>query len=165
MNSLNGSGSSVYLTDFTTNKILPYSVGSGCSLTSTTGGQVPNITGTSKPVYSLVDNSGKYLYVLNQSTTLTTGGTPFSSISAFVITPSTSQLQPIAGSPYSVGSGPVCMVEDSSNQYIYVSNRNDGTVTGKMIDSTTGELSNLTRGSTFPASGLGSCMAISGAVN
>jgi 6-phosphogluconolactonase (cycloisomerase 2 family) len=57
------------------------------------------------------------------------------------------------------------MVEDPSSQYVYVSNRNDGTVTGLEINSTTGELSDLTRGSTFPASGVGSCLAESGAVN
>jgi len=34
------------------------------------------------------------------------------------------------------------MVEDPSNQYIYTSN-GDGTVTGKVLDNTTGKLSNL----------------------
>jgi 6-phosphogluconolactonase (cycloisomerase 2 family) len=103
--------------------------------------------------------------VLNQSTTGIGITTPFSSISAFTLNPSTGQLQGISGAPYKVGSNPVCMVEDPSNQYVYISNRNDGTVTGQRIDTTTGELSDLPRGSTFPASGLGSCLAESGAVN
>ena len=101
-------------------------------------------------MYSMVDNSGKYLYVLNQSTTVTNPPTtPFSSISAFTLSPSGGQPTPILDSPYKVGSNPVCMVEDSSNQYIYTSNRNDGTVSGFVFDPNTGRLSSLTRGSTL----------------
>jgi len=165
LSSINGNGASIFLTDQGANRILPYSVGSNCNLALVTGGTSSNLPGTSNPVYSLVDNSGKYLYVLNQSTTSTgTGNVPFSSVSAFNILPGTGQLAQISSSPYPTGSNPVCMVEDTSNQYIYISNRNDGTVTGKVIDSTTGELAPLSRGSTFPASGLGSCLALSGAV-
>jgi 6-phosphogluconolactonase (cycloisomerase 2 family) len=165
--SINSSGSSagstLYLTSAGANKILPYTIGSNCNLVSATGGSVTNLSGTANPMYSLVDNTGKYLYVLNQSTTTTSGGTttPFSSISAFVISP---QLTPIPGSPYVVGSNPVCMVEDPSGQYMYVSNRNDGTVTGQLLNPTTGELSGLKRGSTFTSSGLSSCLAVSGNV-
>ena len=167
LSSINGNGSSIFLTDQGANRILPFTVGANCNLASLAGGSTPNLTGTSNPVFSFVDNSGKFLYVLNQSTVTTGGGTttPFSSISAFNLLSSTGQLQPIPDSPYAVGSGPVCMVEDPSNQYVYVSNRNDGTVTGRQIDPTTGELRALARGSTFPASGLGSCLALSGAVN
>jgi hypothetical protein len=162
--SINGTGSNIYLTAAGSNSILPYTVGSGCNLVIATGGPVPNIIGTSNPTYSLVDNTGKYLYVLNQSTVNTSGGTttPFSSITAFVISP---QLTVIPGSPYIVGSNPVCMIEDPSGQYLYTSNRNDGTVTGLFLNNTTGELSQLQRGSTFPASGLGNCLADSGAVD
>ncbi len=162
--SINGNGINIYLTDAGANRILPYTVGSACNLSTVTGGAVSNLIGTSNPMYSLIDNSNKYLYVLNQSTVSTTGGTttPFSSISAFVISP---QLTPIPGSPYIVGANPVCMVEDPSGQYMYISNRNDGTVTGELFNPTTGELSTLSRGSTFTASGLGNCLAVSGAVN
>lgn len=166
LSSINGSGSTVYLTDAGSNRILPYTIGTGCALTSIAGGAINGISGTSNPQYTMVDNSGKYLYVLNQSTTSTgTGTTPYSSISAYTITTSTGQLTQIPGSPYKTGSNPVCMVEDTSNQYVYTSNRNDGTVTGLLINTTTGELSSLKRGSTFTASGLGSCLALSGNVN
>ncbi len=164
LTSINGSGSNIYLTDGAANKILPYTVGGSCNLTSATGGVVNNLSGASNPVYSFVDNAGKFLYVLNGATVNTGGGTttPYSSVSAFVISP---QLTPIPDSPYKTGSNPVCMVEDPTSQYVYISNRNDGTVTGQIIDPTTGRLRDLTRGSTFPASGLGSCLAVSGAVN
>jgi hypothetical protein len=48
---------------------------------------------------------------------------------------------------------------------MYVSNYNDGTVTGKLLDPTTGILSPLTRGSTFPAVGQAKCLALSGSVD
>lgn len=166
LTSINGNGANIFLTDAGTNQILPFTIGSQCSLTSLTGGATANLPGTSNPMYSMVDNSGKYLYVLNQSTTVTNPPTTaFSSISAFTLSPSGGQLSPILDSPYKVGSNPVCMVEDSSNQYVYTSNRNDGTVSGFVFDPNTGRLSSLTRGSTFTASGLGSCLALSGAVN
>jgi hypothetical protein len=48
---------------------------------------------------------------------------------------------------------------------MYISNYNDGTVTGKVLDPTTGILSDLSRGSTFTAVGHAGCLAISGSVN
>jgi DNA-binding beta-propeller fold protein YncE len=57
------------------------------------------------------------------------------------------------------------MSEDPTNQYVYVSNQFDGTITGKVLDPNTGELSQLSRGSTFGATGQLACLAISGSVN
>jgi hypothetical protein len=57
------------------------------------------------------------------------------------------------------------MVEDPSSQYVYTSNTNDGTVTGKLINSNTGQLSDLSRGSVFQATGLATCLAVSGNVD
>jgi 6-phosphogluconolactonase (cycloisomerase 2 family) len=162
--SINGAGSFIFLTDSANNMLDGYSVGSSCALVTLNGGNTPNITGTSNPTYTLIDSTSKYLYVLNQSTTSTIVGTPYSSISAFTINSTNQELQPIAGSPYTVGSGPVCIAEDPSNQYMFISNHNDGTVTGKVLDPTTGILSSLSRGSTFTATGQASCLAISGAV-
>jgi hypothetical protein len=48
---------------------------------------------------------------------------------------------------------------------MYISNKNDGTVTGKLYDPNTGILSQLSRGSTFPSTGQAGCLAVSGAVN
>ncbi len=70
----------------------------------------------------MVDNKGKALYILNRSST--DPNNQSSSISAFSIDPTTGKLQflgtgnnvPYAANPYSVGSGPVCMIEDPSNQ-------------------------------------------------
>ncbi len=162
--SINGNATYMFLTDSNSNSLFEYSVGSGCTLTSTTGASYPNITGTSNPVYSLIDNSNKYVYVLNQSAISNNPTVANSTISAFNIL-SNGQLQQLSTAPYTAGSGPVCMVEDPTNQYMYISNHNDGTVTGKLFDPTTGNLSQLPRGPVFPAAGLANCLAVSGAVD
>jgi 6-phosphogluconolactonase (cycloisomerase 2 family) len=163
-------GSNIYITDAgapnsnSPGQVLPFTVGATtCSLNTITGGAVANISPAANPVYSLTDANNKFVYVANQSTTNTTN--PNSSISAFTIQ-TTGQLQTLndpGNNPYTVGAGPVCMVEDPSKQYIYTSN-GDGTVTGKQI-STTGTLSDLRRGSTFTATGQTTCLAVSGNVD
>jgi len=171
--SLNVYGNSVYITDAgmtlpgttTVGAILPYSPGAGCSLSVQADGAVANLPLTSDPVYSLTDTKGRFLYVVNHSSTNSNYAN--STISAFVIE-STGQLQPISdpNNPYPVGDGPVCMVEDPSNQYLYTSNSNDGSVTGKYINQNTGQLSDLTRGSSFSAfAAQAACLAVSGNVD
>ncbi len=164
-------GTAVYITDAgpansnSPGQILPFTVGgTSCSLNTITGGPTGNLPPAANPVYTLVDSKGKYLYVANQSTTNST--TPNSSISAFTIL-SNGVLQEIPdppNNPYPIGAGPVCMVEDPSNQYLYTSN-GDGTVTGKVLYAPSGQLSNLTRGSTFTAVGQATCLAVSGNVD
>jgi hypothetical protein len=162
-------GSNVLITDAgaqnTPGQILPFTVGTAtaCSLNTVTGGPVANLPLTSNPVYSLSDSTGKYLYIANQSSTNSTLAN--SSLSAFNLqTVPYTAIPDGSNNPYTVGSGPVCIVEDPSNQYLYTSN-GDGTVTGKLLDKNTGKLSNLTRGSTFQAVGQATCLAVSGNVD
>jgi len=164
ISSSNGNGSYVILSDSGNNTIVPYSIGSSCGLNLSLGGVTQNAAGTSNPTYSFISNNNKFLYILNQSTTSTNPTQPFSSITGFLIQP-TASLSQLTGSPYQVQAAPVCMVGDPTNNYIYVSNRDPGAVTGKKYDATTGELSQLPRGSNFSATGLASCLAISGAVD
>jgi 6-phosphogluconolactonase (cycloisomerase 2 family) len=167
ISSINGSGSFMFLTDAASNVLYGYQTSGTCNLTALNGGttnlgSANFFPGTSDPVYSLIDSTGKFLYILNNSTTSTQTTSTFSSISALTINPSNQELQPINGAPYPSGSGPVCMAEDPSNQYLYTSNHNDGTVTGFALNPTTGELSDLSKGSTFTATGKGACFVISG---
>ena len=169
--SINVSGSGIYITDAAPTPaspggtITPYTSGASCSLSVQVDGPVANLPLTSNPVYSLTDSKNKYLYVVNQATTNSNNAN--SSISAFTIDPSTGRLQALSDvqNPYATGNGPVCMVEDPSNQYVYTSNSASGNVTGKIINQATGQLSNLTRGSVFPATGLATCLAVSGNVD
>lgn len=168
VSSINAGGSYVYLTDSLNNQILQYTTGSNCNLTAASGGGITNNASngnTNEPVWSLVDSTAKYLYILNEQTTPGTVTQPEGDITAYTINTTNGELQPITGSPYGVGSGPVCMVEDPSNQYMYISNHNDGTVTGKLLDPTTGILSQLSRGSSFTATGEATCLGVSGAVD
>jgi 6-phosphogluconolactonase (cycloisomerase 2 family) len=164
-------GTSVYITDAgpansnTPGQILPFTVGgTACSLNTITGGPTANLSPAANPVYTLVDSKGKYVFVANQSST--NSNTPNSSISAFQIQSNGTLLfvPDAPNNPYPIGAGPVCMVEDPSNQYIYTSN-GDGTVTGKVLDNNTGKLANLSRGSTFTAVGQATCLAVSGNVD
>ncbi|HZY61709.1 MAG TPA: beta-propeller fold lactonase family protein [Edaphobacter sp.] len=172
LTSINGRGSSVYLTDANATSdssggyILPYTVGTGCALNSVTGGQVANLPNTSNPTYSFVDSKSAYLYVLNQ-TTQNSNAPAYSSISAYTIDKTTGHLTPIPDqqNPYPAGAGPVCMVEDPSNQYLYTSNNLDGTVTGFQLYNPDGRLSKLRRGSSFTATGQATCLAASGNVS
>ena len=169
--SMVSNGSSVYITDAglpNTNspgQILPSTVNAtGCGLSTINPGPVPNLSPAVNPVYTLVDSKNQFIYVANQSSTNSTNAN--SSISAFFFQ-SNGTFQEISdppNNPYPIGGGPVCMVEDPSNQYIYTSN-GDGTVTGKILDHNKGELSNLSRGSTFTAVGQATCLAVSGAVD
>ena len=58
------------------------------------------------------------------------------------------------------------MVEDPTSKWIYVANRNDGTIAGYTFANTQGTLSDLPRGSTFNTNNTGlQCLAISGTVS
>ena len=160
-----GSGSNIFLTDAGANQIITLQPGGSvsCSLTQVSGGTLANVSGAFNPVNSVASSSGKFLYVLNQSNV---GPQPNSnsSISAFTIN-SQGQLSMLADStnnPYAVGSGPVCVAQDPTNQYLYISNGVDSTVTGKLIDQNRGYLSDLSRGSVFPVTKTPTCLAISG---
>ncbi len=159
-------GQYVFVTDSnngsSTSFINSYTVGSGCALVPFTGGRTTNDPTVVNPVNAFLTTSGKYVYVLNASSTNTTATTRGSTITAYVI--NAGILQPISGSPFSSGAGPTCMVEDPTSKYLYTSNGTDGTITGYLYSDTTGQVANLSRGSTFQTSarsGL-SCLAISG---
>jgi 6-phosphogluconolactonase len=160
ISSITTGGTYLYLTDTVNNRILQYTVSASGVLQPVTGGQVSNFVSNVTPVWTYTDSASRFVYVLNQNNSSTT--TQKSSIGAYTIqtngnlTPQSDTLN-----PYSVGSGPVCMVEDPSKQWVYTSNQ-DGTVTGYHIDHSTGRLTVLQHGSTFQAQGRPACVIISG---
>jgi 6-phosphogluconolactonase (cycloisomerase 2 family) len=169
LTSINTTGSYTYLTDSGANTVYPLQAGgSGCSLAAVNPGIVANIGGTSLPVNSLTSNNNKFFYTINQSNLSNPQASANSNISAFTIDATTGRLQELSdppNNPYSDGSGPTCIVEDTSNQYIYTSDSQSHTVTGKVLNQNTGQLSPLTRGSTFTLLGPPKCLAISGTVD
>ena len=158
------SGPYTFLTDGGSNQVYTYqSGGTPCTLAQVSGSQETNPQTNGTPINSLTSANGKFLYVINNVTPSTTSTTS-SSISAFTIN-SLGQLQTLSdgtNNPYAVGSGPVCLVEDPSSQYLYTSNSIDSTVTGKLLDQNRGFLSDLSRGSVFPTSMNPTCLVVSG---
>jgi 6-phosphogluconolactonase (cycloisomerase 2 family) len=174
LNSINTSGTGTYtfVTDggmgpgnVPVNQIYTFQTGgTPCTLAQVAGSQETNPQVNAIPVNSLTSANGKFLYVINNVITPPSTSTTASSISAFTIN-SQGLLQTLSdgtNNPYAVGSGPVCIVEDPSGQYIYTSNGIDSTVTGKLLDNNRGFLSDLSRGSVFPAAQNPTCLAVSG---
>jgi 6-phosphogluconolactonase len=141
-------------------QILPYTIGSGGILQSLVGGKTCNDPTAVGPTVLLVDSKSKFLYVANAQNT--NQNQPGSIISAFTIDPTSGKLAFIAGEPFGTGSGPRCMLEDPTNQFIYTANFNDSTVTGSIIDVNAGVLNKLRAGSSFATSGNPTWCTVSG---
>jgi 6-phosphogluconolactonase len=133
--------------------IQPWTIGTNGALQSLVGGQVNNSGTVANPGPMIVDHQGKFLYLANAGPNLT-ASSEASSVSAYFIDPTNSRLTPLATSvPFGSGSSPRCILEDPSNQYLYTANFSDSTVTGAVINSSTGTLTNLRKLTQFPAAG------------
>ncbi len=128
--------------------ILPYTVGTNGALQALVTGAVPNSGTTANPQTMIVDRQGKFVYVANRGPNLTQTS-PASSVSGYFINQTNGVLEPLAGATsntsvtFGSGAVPSCILEDPSNQYLYTANFADSTVTGAVINSTTGTLTTL----------------------
>ncbi len=133
--------------------IQPWTIGTNGALQSLVGGQVANSGTVANPGPMIVDHQNKFLYLADMGPNLT-ATSEASSVSAFFIDPTTGRLTPLATSvPFGSGSSPRCILEDPSNQYIYTANFADSTVTGAIINTSTGTLTTLRKLTSFPAAG------------
>jgi 6-phosphogluconolactonase len=152
----------VYLIDTqggtTAGQILPYTVGTNGALQSLVHGAVENSGTVANPGPMLVDHQNKFLYLANQGPNLTQTSSA-SSVSGYNIDPTTGFLTPLTGGAsgtsvvFGSGAQPECILEDPSNQYLYTANYADSTVTGAVINSTTGTLTTLRKKASFAATG------------
>jgi 6-phosphogluconolactonase (cycloisomerase 2 family) len=127
-------------------QILPFTTGTGGALQAEPSGVIPDDPTLANPIQILVESKGKFVYVANQGNN-TTGVNPESGIAGYFLTTSPSyQLSFIAEEPFGSGSGPQCIVEDPSNQFVYEANEYDSTVTGRLLDPNTGDLNALRSG-------------------
>jgi 6-phosphogluconolactonase len=101
-----------------------------------------NSTGVPQLSQIVVDPSGKFVYVALTST---------NQVAAFAVA-STGALTPVLGSPFAAGKGPLALTifdNASGNNFLYLSNALDGTVSGYSVDASSGVLTPL-GGSPFP---------------
>ena len=145
-------------------QILPFTLGTNGALQAQTGGIVPDDPTQSNPIYLIVESKGKWVYVANQGNNLNTTNAQ-SGIAGYVIDSSTRQLSFIAGQPFGTGSGPQCLVEDPSNQFIYTANYNDSSVTGRAIDQNAGVLRSLNTTSSYTLNGPATWCFVDGRTN
>jgi 6-phosphogluconolactonase (cycloisomerase 2 family) len=135
-------------------QILPFSVGIGGALEAETTGIIPDDPNLSNPIQLLVESKGNYLYVANDGNNVTGTNQPEDEIAAYYINKTPAyQLSFVAGEPFGSGSGPQCIVEDPSNQFIYEANLNDSSITGRVLDPNSGELDNMRVTSTYALQG------------
>jgi 6-phosphogluconolactonase (cycloisomerase 2 family) len=127
-------------------QILPYTLAAGGSLQAEPSGAVPDDPNLANPIEVLLENKGQFLYVANQGNNVS-GPNPNSGLAGYFLTSTpayqlsflSSEATVITGS----GSGPQCIVEDPSNQFIYEANEYDSTVTGRVLNPSTGDLTEL----------------------
>jgi 6-phosphogluconolactonase (cycloisomerase 2 family) len=135
-------------------QILPFTLGNSGALQAQTGGIVADDSTLSNPIFLLVESKSKFLYVANQGNNVTGNNNSNSGLAAYFITNSPAfQLSFIAGEPFGLGSGPRCLVEDPSDQFIYSANSLDSTVSGLVVDPNSGVLVNLRVASSFALQG------------
>ena len=134
-------------------QILPFTVGTGGALQAQPSGVIPDDATLANPIQILVESKGKFVYLANQGNNVT-GPNPQSGIAGYFLTSAPSfQLSFVAGQPFGSGSGPQCIVEDPSNQYVYEANLYDSTITGRVLDPNSGELDNMRVTSTYALQG------------
>jgi hypothetical protein len=134
-------------------QILPYTVGSGGALQVEPSGAIPDDPTLSNPVWILVENKGKFVYVANQGNNVI-GPNPESGTAGYFLTTAPAyQLSFIAEEPFGSGAGPQCLVEDPSNQFLFEADSYDSSVTGRVLDPNTGDLNQLRVASTYKLQG------------
>jgi hypothetical protein len=134
-------------------QILPWTVATGGALQAEPSGVFPDTGTLANPIQLLVESKSKWLYVANQGNN-TTGNNPESGIAGYeIFTAPSYELQFIAEQPFGSGSGPQCIVEDPSDQYVYTANEYDSTVTGRTLDPDTGDLNQMRSTETWTLQG------------
>jgi 6-phosphogluconolactonase (cycloisomerase 2 family) len=134
-------------------QVLPFTVGSGGALQAEPSGVIPDDPTLGNPIYILVESQGKFLYLANQGNNVS-GPNPESGIAGYSLTSTPAyQLSFISDEPWGAGSGPQCIVEDPSNQYIFEANQYDSTITGRTLQPETGVLGGMRVASTYKLEG------------
>ncbi|MBV8631281.1 MAG: beta-propeller fold lactonase family protein [Silvibacterium sp.] len=133
----------VYILDTGGNQIFYYTIGSNGVLQAVNGSPTANTPASAvNPVALTSDSKSKFLYVANAGPSSGTTN-PNSQITAYTIAANGVLAAIASPNPITTGSGPQCILEDPSNQYIYTADSISNTVTGKVLDPNSGLLTDL----------------------
>ena len=136
-----------------TSMIIPYSIGNSGALQAQTAGQIADDPKLANPSWLIANSKNTIIYVANQGNNVT-GVNAGSGITGYAITNSPAfQLTFTSPSTFGSGSGPLCIAEDPSGQYIYTVNYNDSSITGHVMDPNAGVLTDMRVPSTFKLEG------------
>ena len=153
----------IYILDSGGNQIFYYTIGTNGLLQAVTGSPTANLASAVDPVALTSDSKSKFLYVANAGPASGTTN-PNSVISAFTIA-ANGVLAPVSPAKFNTGSGPQCILEDPSNQYIYTADSNSNTVTGQVLDPNSGNLTPLRNATSYATVGTPTWCVASGHVN
>jgi len=80
------------------------------------------------PFQSIIDRTGRFIYIVN--------GDPSDNVVALATdtTNFDGSLTPVTGSPFSVGSFPVGIAEDTAGKFVYVTNNGSGNINGFLVN-------------------------------
>ncbi|HUY81919.1 MAG TPA: beta-propeller fold lactonase family protein [Acidobacteriaceae bacterium] len=141
----------IYILDPVNNQIWYYTVGQQGLLQAVTTSPTTNSASTAgDPIQLTSDSKSKFLYIANAGPSGISK--PNSDITAYTIS-SNGALAPTAPGEFGTGSGPRCILEDPSNQWLYTADFDTNTVTGHALDPNSGVLTNLRGMTTFPTIG------------
>lgn len=146
------SQSYVYILDPLANNILYYTVGAGGLLSPVSTSPTPNSqTSAGNPIALTTDSKNQFLYVANAGPSNSVGQIN-SDITIYTIA-SNGALAAISKGVTGTGSSPQCILEDPSNQFLYTADHDSNTVTGKVLDPSSGLLTDLRNKSTYTTVG------------
>jgi 6-phosphogluconolactonase (cycloisomerase 2 family) len=132
-------------------QITPWTVASNGALSSTNSGSIADDANQSNPIYLVVENKGTRFYVANQGVPKTDSQLPLSGVAGWIINNSNLPTEISPQLSFGAGAGPVCMVEDPSNQFFYTANSEAQNVTGQVLDQLSGVLTPLNQSSKVPS--------------
>ena len=139
----------LYVLDPENNLIWYYTIGANGLLQAVNGSPTSNSQSVAgNPLVLTSDSKSKFLYVANAGPS-TSLGQANSDISGFTIA-ANGVLAQIAGAPFVTGSGPQCILEDPSNQYLYTADFNTNTVSSFVLDPNSGVLTKTRNQVSYP---------------
>jgi 6-phosphogluconolactonase (cycloisomerase 2 family) len=152
INTIDGdtTGNYLYLLDAGNNEIYSYTPGNNGSLVAVQGSPFSNISGVAQPDALVVSggSSEKFLYVANAAASSSLSSSN-SGVSYFTIDQSAKTLTPDPPSFIGTGSGPITVLIDPTNQFLYTVDHVSGTITGRLFNPNTGTLTDLNVNSTY----------------